>query len=89
MGCSSAQILGVAQAEDPQDALRLLGFSSGDIQAVWQLHQQVSSDNADAFTLQALAAFTKIGLSPFVLRLFRVSAAAEVLDLRRFLTGLW
>ena len=89
MGCSSSQISGSVQVEDPHSELRLLGFSSDDLDAVSRLLHQVRGDNAGVCSLQALAAFTKTTLSSFALRLFRVSAATEALDLRRLITGLW
>ena len=89
MGCSSAQVSGSEEAEAPQAELGLLGFGSEDLDAVARLLQQVRGDSAGASSLQALAAFTRIQLSPFVLRLFRVSSATETLDLRRMLNGLW
>ena len=89
MGCSSTHISGSVQVEDPHSELRLLGFSSEDLDAVSRLFQQVRGDNAGVCSLQSLAAFTKITLSPFALRLFRVSAATEALDLRHLIAGLW
>ena len=69
--------------------VRWLGFSDSDLDAVRLLCQRAGERNAGAFTLQALAAFSGVTAPPFALRLFRVSATTEVLDLRRFLTGLW
>lgn len=89
MGCTSTLMPDQEPSEDLEADLRQLGLSDDDRATLTRLYQQVAEKNAGVFSLRALSAFTGTTLSPLVLRLFRVTAATDPVDLRLFLTRLW
>ena len=88
MGCTIRKS-SVDPAPQLQADMQRLGFSERDLEIVRLVHKQVAEKNAGVFSLRALSAFTGTTLSPLVLRLFRVTAATDPVDLRLFLTRLW
>ena len=88
MGCSLHKA-SVTPGIDAEAEARWLGFSDGDVDAMRLVCQRAGERNAGVCTLKALVELSGATLSPFALRLFRVSSATDALDLRRMLNGLW
>ena len=88
MGCSLHKS-SVDPGLDLDAEARWLGFSASDLDAIRLFYQRVGERNAGVFSIQALAAFSGVNICNCALRLFRVSAATEALDLRHLIAGLW